>query len=878
MTPSEQPPPTPSALARTMSVARRELAGYFATPLAAVFLVTFVALAALLAFQAGGLFTRGTADLRALFQWQPWLGLFFMPALGMRLWADERRSGSLELLMTLPLSPRDMVLGKFLAAWAFACVSLLLTVPLWITIAWLGAPDQGVIVAGYIASALLFASLLSVCACLSACTRNAVVAFVLGVTACFVLLLSGYPLVLDFFAGWAPRTLIEAVASMSALVHFEALTRGVLDVRDLLYPLSVVVGGLMINAILLRGPDRAVGTRWWSSGRRLIALIVAGVVLFNAAAGYGLVGWRIDLTHEGLYTFSPGTRAILASLREPVRLDYYCSSEALADVPEMRAHAQRVQEYLDELVTLSDGSLELRVIHPKSFSGSEDDARAAGLIVHQLNAAGATAILGLVAAGPTGQTKSIPLFTPERDAFLEYEITRAIATVGRTRKPTVGLLSCMPLEPQRQTMDGSLAPPSRAPLVVEQMRELFNLVEIPPDADALPDGIEALAVVQPRTLSEGMLRSIDAWAVAGKPLVVLADPFAESDTHPDSRAMGTKVPATTYDFPLLAAWGIDIPRDFAVGDINYTTRIQTAGPSGAMRELNYVAWLSLTRNALSQQDPLMGGFEAINLKSVGEIRRRMDAPAEVCPTIEPLIVSSDGSQLIQTIKLGYFGDAEQLLRDCKPDGIVRTFAARIKGPIKSAFTEKIGIGDIVVIADVDLLWDDTWVSTNPQTGQHTAIADNGPLIIGLLERMAGDPAVASLRSRGGFRRPFERVEELRKAAETRYIAREKDLQWEVRTAEVNIAQLQSQAGGTESGKLLLSEDQKAELARLQQTVNEYRKELRSVQFGLREDVETLGQRLLFLNVVVWPAIVAVGAGLWCWRASRRVDHIRPEER
>lgn len=251
MSQAKGPPHTPSALARTSSVFRREFFAYFSTPLAAVFLVMFVAMAALLAFQAGGLYTRGQADLRSFFQWQPWLALFFMPALGMRLWADERRSGSIELLMTLPLTTRDMVLGKFLAAWAFALVALALTVPLWITLAWLGAPDHGVVLAGYIASALLFAALLSVTTCLSACTRNAVVAFVLGVAACFVMLLTGFPVVLDFFAQWAPHWVTESVASMSALVHFNAMTRGVFDARDVLYPLTVTGAFLWVNIVVL---------------------------------------------------------------------------------------------------------------------------------------------------------------------------------------------------------------------------------------------------------------------------------------------------------------------------------------------------------------------------------------------------------------------------------------------------------------------------------------------------------------------------------------------------------------------------------------------------------------------------------------------------
>lgn len=608
-----------------------------------------------------------------------------------------------------------------------------------------------------------------------------------------------------------------------------------------------------------------------------ILLILAGLVALNAGATFGLIGWRADLTKEGMYTFSKGTRAILASLDEPVRLDFYASRDAIADIPEMRAHAQRVEEYLEELVDLADGSLELRLINPAPFSEAEDDARAAGLIVQPLNNAGATAILGLVAAGPTGQSKSVPIFAPQRDSFIEYEIANAIATVGRSAKPRVGLLSCMPLQPMRMNRQGMMEQLQYKPFVVEQMRELFDLVEIAPESTELPSGIDALLLVQPRKLNESMLKSIDAWAVSGRPLVVLADPFAESDGHPDASAMGAKVPGTTYDFPLLTAWGVTIPPDMTVGDLDYSTRISTPGPGGTQRELNYVAWLSLTRAAMNQSDPLFGGFEAINFKSVGEIQRATAVPPGVNPVLDPLIYSSDRSQLIQTIKLGYFGDAEQLLRDCKPDGVRRTFAARISGPIASAFTGTIGQANIVIIADADLLWDETWVRMDPQTGQRLAFADNGPLVIGLLERMAGDPAVATLRSRTGFKRPFERVEELRKAAETRYIAREKDLQLEVNKAEINIAQLKSQSGGGASGALLLSAEQQAELAQLQRTVSEYRRELRGVQFGLRNDVESLGQRLLVLNVVVWPALVACFAGMWCWRAARRVDRSKTEE-
>ncbi len=216
-------------------ILRRELASYFATPLAYVFILIFLVLANAFTFYVGGFYQRGQADLRPFFMFHPWLYLFLIPAVTMKLWAEERKSGSIELLMTLPVRPYEAVLGKFLAAWLFTALALVLTFPIWITVNYLGHPDNGVIFASYLGSLLLAGGFLAIGSCMSALTRNQVVAFILGVVACFVLLLAGYPMVLDAFRGWAPETLIEAVASLSLLTHFQSITRGVLEARDVLY-------------------------------------------------------------------------------------------------------------------------------------------------------------------------------------------------------------------------------------------------------------------------------------------------------------------------------------------------------------------------------------------------------------------------------------------------------------------------------------------------------------------------------------------------------------------------------------------------------------------------------------------------------------------
>jgi len=239
------------AASRTMPVFRREFAAYFASPLAAVFLVIYLFMSGIFTFQLGGFYERGQADLRPFFQGQPWLYLFLVPALSMRLWAEDRRTGTIELLLTLPVSVRDLVLGKFLAAWAFATLALVLTVPLWITVGWLGSPDHGAIAVGYLACALLGGTFLALGAFLSAFTKNQVIAFVLCGVAGFLLLAMGFPIVLDFVSGWMPRAAVDALSSMSALTHFEGMMRGVLDLRDMLYFATMTAAFLFLNAVVV---------------------------------------------------------------------------------------------------------------------------------------------------------------------------------------------------------------------------------------------------------------------------------------------------------------------------------------------------------------------------------------------------------------------------------------------------------------------------------------------------------------------------------------------------------------------------------------------------------------------------------------------------
>ncbi len=229
----------------------REFRAYFATPLAAIFLVVFLALAGAMTFFVSDFFARGSADMAAFFTWMPWLFLVLLPAIGMRLWAEERRAGTIELLMTMPVQPWTTVVGKFLAGWAFTGVALVLTMPLWITVNWLGSPDNGAILAGYLGSFLMAGAFLAVASCISMLAKNQVIAFISAAIVTFLLVTAGLDIVLGALRGWAPYWLIDGVSALSVLEHFQRFTQGLIELPTMIFFVSLIVLSLFINTFLV---------------------------------------------------------------------------------------------------------------------------------------------------------------------------------------------------------------------------------------------------------------------------------------------------------------------------------------------------------------------------------------------------------------------------------------------------------------------------------------------------------------------------------------------------------------------------------------------------------------------------------------------------
>ena len=230
---------------------KRELATYFFTPVAYIFLVIFLAALGSFTFFLGSFFTRGQADLQVFFSFHPWVYLFLIPAIGMRLWSEERKTGTIELLMTLPITTFEIVIAKFLAAWFFSLIALCLTFPMWISVNILGSPDNGVILASYIGSFLMSGALIALVSCISASTKSQVIAFILSVSISFIFLMAGLDIILSIFKSWAPPTIINIISSLSILSNFQQITKGVIDLREVIFFISMILGFLFVNKYLI---------------------------------------------------------------------------------------------------------------------------------------------------------------------------------------------------------------------------------------------------------------------------------------------------------------------------------------------------------------------------------------------------------------------------------------------------------------------------------------------------------------------------------------------------------------------------------------------------------------------------------------------------
>ena len=589
-----------------------------------------------------------------------------------------------------------------------------------------------------------------------------------------------------------------------------------------------------------------------------LCLLALGFLMFTLLNNVLFGGWRLDLTGNNLYTLSDGSREILESIDEPVNLYFFFSEKSSEDLTSLRVYATRVREMLEEYELAANGKINLSVVDPEPFSEAEDQAAEFGLQGIPVSTAGEELYFGLAATNALDDQEVIPFFQPDKEEFLEYEISKLIQSLSVIEKPVVGVLSSLEVQGNMNMQTYQMTPPW---MVVDQLMQLFSVQTINPEG-TIPAEIDILLLIHPKQLSEAMLFSIDQFVMGGGRLLAFIDPLAETDRPVRANPMMPAPPSIQVSTlnQLTEAWGVTMRSDVILGDSQ--TALAVGGADGT--PVRHLAILGMEGDNFSRDDIVTSSLENINLSTAGILDVAEDASVQV----EPLISSSTFAMPMEALQFQFLSDPNDLLQGFKPTGESYLVAARLSGSAPSAFPEGLEESEgtvltetdnlnVILVADTDILSDRMWVQVQEFFGQRIASpwANNGDMVINALDNLSGGASLISIRSRGRFSRPFDVVQDLRREAEASYLEKANDLQARLTETEQKLSDLQSSQ--SENNLLVLTPEQEEALVQFQQEKVEIRRQLREVRHQLDSDIEVLGSTLKFLNIALIPILMTL---------------------
>ncbi len=640
----------------------------------------------------------------------------------------------------------------------------------------------------------------------------------------------------------------------------------------------------------------------------LLALVFVAAVTANNSL---LTGLRIDLTEDNLYTVSPGTRNVLASIAEPINVYMFFSDSETADIAPLRNYANRVREMLEELEGAGGGNLVLHVIDPAPFSEDEDRAAQFGLQPITLGL-GQSLYFGLAATNSVGDEEVIEIFNPDRERFLEYELARMIYSLARPDKVVVGVHAGVSMtagfDPQTQRV-------TEPWIVYSQAGQLFEMRSLPPGFTEIEEDVDVLWLVHPRSLQDETLYAIDQFVMGGGRALIFLDPFAEVDMAAAMDPAAMAAGSASDLAPLLGGWGVEFSAGEVVADNQYALSV-TTGLS--MRPVRHLGLLGLDATAIDPEDVITDGLYNINVGTAGHFSVADDSTV----LLQPLLSSSSNAETLPAIQMQMLTDPEALLDDFAPSGESYILAARLTGPLGSAYPDgppaevlpdaggdladgadsgeddDAGVdagsegpadsvspeaqsdsahlastdsANVILVGDVDILSDRLWVQQQNFLGQTlaTAFANNGDFLINALDNLSGSADLIGIRARGTYSRPFTRVQALRRQADAQFRQTEQRLQAELTETENRLGELQDTR--TDQGSLLMSDEQQAEIQRFLDEQVRIRQELRGVQRNLDRSIERLGTVLQFINIGLVPLLLTAAALLAVVVRRRRAE-------
>ncbi|MET0254405.1 MAG: Gldg family protein [Luteibacter sp.] len=600
---------------------------------------------------------------------------------------------------------------------------------------------------------------------------------------------------------------------------------------------------------------------------RLRLALVAIAVLFLVAiaiSSLSLRTARVDLTADRIYTLTPGTLQIVDALRKPLTVTLYFSEHATRDLPQLRSYEQRVQEMLREIAVRAHGRVRFRVIDPVPYSDDEDAAESYGLSPATGGSNGERVFFGLVGMDGSGEVppQAIPFFDPAREAFVEYDIAKLLYELGMPQKPKLGVISSLPVE-------GNPVIGEPAWTLFHQLDQIADVTSIDPDGlTRIDPAIKVLLLVHPKRLSEDAQYAIDQYVLRGGHLVVFVDPDSEMDSSPLIDPRGTVDDHDSDLHRLFAAWGVEFDPTRVVLDRSQALTIELNGNS-----IGHPAMLGLGTQDLNHDDVVTASLQRVNFSTAGYF----ELAAETKARLLPLVQTSDEATVVPAQRVrDAANDPTTLMESYEPSHDRYVLAARLRDTFRTAFPERsgrghlaqaAGPGEIVLVADTDLLSDRLWIESQPLLGQQqlTPFANNGDFLSNIVDNLSGSTALLSIRGRVNAQRPFTRVRALQAAADRKFLTKKRELENELYETQRRLAELQP-AKGSNGGA---TAEQRREVEQYLQRKLAIGKELRDVQHQLNAEIDALGMRLKFLNIVLVPGLVALFGLIYGWRRMRR---------
>lgn len=591
----------------------------------------------------------------------------------------------------------------------------------------------------------------------------------------------------------------------------------------------------------------------------LLALITLTLLFLSAQV---FKGAAFDLTENRVHTLSEGTLKIVQSVNKPITLKLYYSETAARDLPQFRVYSERVRELLESIADKSKGKIIFQQIDPEAFSEAEDVATASGLQSIPLGNSGTDFYFGLIGTNSSGKTALMPFIDPSKEALLEYDLAKLLSSLSVEKQPVLAVLGSLLTGPSVNAFTGQ---PSLGWVVDRKLSERYEMRRLQPDPSTIADDVDVLMLVHPKNIPEPTLYAIDQFVLRGGHLLVYVDPYAESDSANAYLPDGSATTSSSDLGPLFAAWGLEYDPRMVVLDSQNAMQV---GEANQVPQY-HLEVLGLSKDYLNNKDVVVADLEKLNFSSAGVISAIEQSPLK----LEALVQSSTSSQLVDSRMVKAAESSPGLLRkNFKPSGEAYVLAARFTGNLKSAFAEKSAPNQImsskkpaqiIIVTDTDLLADRMWVIEQNILGSSVFddIANNGDFALNLVDNLAGDSNLISLRARTVSSRPFERLEKIQRSAELRYHDKQSQLQSDLNALNQQLSKMQGGQSVVNPASPKIGPVQKAELAKYQKQKASIRSELRQVQRQLNTDIENLVVRLKLINIFLMPGLVVLLAVL-----------------